>query len=98
MPQVKSKSLALAVSIFVVSVILVELTIAFLFEAKPLGNYLYKLAFYVAAFLFWWLCWFVGIKVMHLDASGPVPWYASPVVWLAPVVIFTIILMMGFGG
>ena len=59
--------------------------------------YLEKASMQAAVYLFFGAvcigCWFIGIKFMKLDAKGPVPWYASPVVWLSPLFVLTLTIM-----
>jgi hypothetical protein len=97
MTSENKKYAILAVLMFAILSALTEYAITYLFGGNALENALHKIAFYAAFAIICLFLWFVGIKIMHLDAKGPVPWYASPVLWLIPLLLLTLTLMFRGG-
>lgn len=87
------KSLLLLLAVFVLLSTLSEVMFADFFGGDPIRNAPFEMAFFAAFSAVCAALWFLGIKIMHLDAKGPVPWYASPVLWLSPFFIITRIMM-----
>jgi len=65
--------------------ILIFPIIPFFFGDSYLDGVRQYAIFYAIAFLVIVALWLVGIRVMKLDAKGPIPWYASPLVWFTPI-------------
>ena len=68
--------------------------VSFLFGDSYFGGVRQYAIFYAIAFLVIVALWCVGIRVMKLDAKGPISWYASPLVWFTP--IFCVVMYMMF--
>ena len=91
------KFAALVIFAFVTLSALFEFSVAYFFGGNPIQSALQEIAFYAVFVIACLILWFVGIKIMHLDAKGPVPWYASPVLWLCPLLIITLTIMFRGG-
>ena len=91
-PQNKKYAILLTV-VFVMLSAMFEFSITYIFGGDAIQSALNRVAFYAVTAVVCVILWFVGIKVLHLDAQGPVPWYASPVVWLSPILVVTLIVM-----
>jgi VIT1/CCC1 family predicted Fe2+/Mn2+ transporter len=59
--------------------------IPFFFGSSYLEGVLQYAMFYVVALFVIIALWVVGIKLLKLDSKGPIPWYASPLVWFTPI-------------
>jgi hypothetical protein len=91
------KYVILAILVFVILSVITEYAITYFFGGNALENALHKFAMYAVLAIVCLFLWFVGIKIMHLDAKGPVPWYASPVLWLSPLFLLVLTLMFRGG-
>ena len=87
----------LMVFVFAILSTLADLVLSYILGEDAIQSALNKIAFYVASALLCLGLRFIGIRVMHLDAKGPVPWNASPVLWLSPLFIGVLILMFRGG-
>ena len=87
----------LAITLIIALNVLLEFSSAYFFCGEPVKRAAIEFAFYISVGVTCFVFWFVGIKILHLDATGPVPWYASPVLWLSPVFVITLVIMFSGG-
>ena len=92
-----NKLLLLAIALFILLNVLLEFLSAYFFGGEPIKRAAIEFGFYISIGVICFVFWFVGIKILHLDATGPVPWYASPVLWLSPVFVITLVIMFSEG-
>jgi hypothetical protein len=97
MTSENKKYTALMVFMFIAISTLADFFLSIILGEDAIQSAINKIAFYSIAAISCLGLWFVGIKVMRLDEKGPVPWYASPVLWLSPVFVGVLILMF-WGG
>ena len=94
--KLPSKNTLIAVLSFCAINTLVLPLAPYFFGKSYTESFLQHFVFYITLLIIVPALWFVGIKVLNLDAKGPVSWYSSPLVWFTP--IFIVVLYFMFAG
>lgn len=74
----------------VVAVFIIQLPLLLYYATSPLG-FMVLIGLFLLVALLVGAIYLALVRVLHADREAPIPWYASPIVWLG-VPVFAIII------